>query len=101
MKSKSGSLLNNNLARYGLITILILMVPLVAMQFSEDVDWGIFDFVIIGMLIFGTGLIYELLTKKLKNNNQRVAVAIILVCAMLLIWVELAVGIFGSPFAGS
>jgi hypothetical protein len=49
-------------------TAAILLVPLVAMRFTREVNWGPLDFV---------------------------------AAAVLLLWAELAVGVFGSPIAGS
>ena len=81
-------------------TGLILLVPVIAMMFSESVDWKIGDFIVIGALLIGAGLLYEYLTTKI-NPKRRGTIAVIIVAAVLLIWVELAVGIFNSPFAGS
>jgi hypothetical protein len=91
---------SKNIIRIVLGAGLILLIPLVAMQFSDDVDWGLFDFVIIGTLLISTGLLYELLKTKV-NAKYRIVVAGVLVIVMLLIWAELAVGLFGTPFAGS
>lgn len=84
-----------------LATALILMVPLIAMQFTDEVNWGLFDFVIIGTLLLSTGLAYEVLARKMETAKHRAALAIILTATVLLIWAELAVGIFGTPFAGT
>lgn len=92
MKSKSA----NNIIRIALITAFILLIPFVAMQFSQDVDWGLFDFIFAGTLIFGTGLAYELVTRKAGSFPYRVGVALALAAAFLLIWVNAAVGIIGS-----
>jgi hypothetical protein len=78
----------------------ILMIPLVAMQFSNDVDWGLMDFVIIGTLLIGAGLVYELISSKI-NPKHKLIVAAIVAVVVILAWAELAVGLFGSPFAGS
>lgn len=83
------------------VTAGILMVPLVAMQFTSEVKWNFFDFVVIGTLLVGTGLLLVLASRKIKKANHRVAVIFGLLVALLLIWAELAVGIFGTPFAGS
>ncbi len=80
-----------------LATVLILMVPLVAMQFSAEVDWGVGDFFIMGMLVFGTGLAYVLLSRISESIAYRAAVAIAVVAGLLLVWVNLAVGIIGEP----
>lgn len=90
-----------NVIRIAIVTVLILSIPLVAMQFTGEVDWGLRDFVIIGVLLFGTGMIYEFFVKKLRTTTQQIIAAAILLALVLLLWAELAVGVFGSPFAGS
>ena len=80
---------------------LVLLVPLLAMQFSDDWNWKPADFIIIGILLAGMGLAHELITNGAKNNSRQVAIGIVLTAVMLLIWIELAVGLFGSPLAGS
>ena len=84
-----------------LVTASILMVPLVAMQFTNEVAWDGFDFVVAGVLLAGTGLMYEVVTRNVSNSRYRNIAVIALVLALVLVWMELAVGIFGSPFAGS
>ena len=80
---------------------LILMVPLIAMQFTNEVNWDVFDFIIAGGLLLGTCFLGEYLIRKIKNLQHRAAVIILLKAAFILIWVELAVGLFGSPIAGN
>jgi uncharacterized membrane protein len=58
---------NKNIIRIALVTAAILAIPLVAMQFTDEVDWGLSDFIIIGALLLGTGLMYELIVKKIGN----------------------------------
>jgi hypothetical protein len=92
---------NKNLLYIAAGTGLILSIPLIAMQFTDEVDWNLFDFVIIGSLLFGTGLLYEILTKNVKDSTHRVAIGFVLAFLLFLVWAELAVGVFGTPFAGS
>lgn len=82
-------------------TLVILSIPLIAMRFSDEVQWSPFDFLTIGTLLLGTGLAYELFATKLTTTTQRGVLAIVLLVILFLIWAELAVGIFGTPFAGS
>lgn len=89
------------IARILLVTALILMIPLVMMRFSDEWDWRLPDFVIIGTLLIGAGLMYEFLVKPIRKTAFRVAAAVLLLAAVLLIWAELAVGVFETPFAGS
>ena len=90
-----------HVARVVLITALILSIPLVAMQFSDEVDWNLFDFAVIGTLLMGTGLAYEFLALRLRSGRSRLVVGGLLLLLLMLAWAELAVGVFGSPFAGS
>ena len=78
-----------------------MLIPFIAMQFTNEVDWSLFDFIIMGVLLYGTGLLCELVMRKVKSIRNRILICAALVFAFLLIWAELAVGIFGSPFAGS
>lgn len=79
----------------------ILTIPLVAMRFTREVNWSVFDFLVAGILLAGIGSLYVLLTRKLRTANQRRAIGGGLLLTLLLTWAELAVGIFGSPIAGS
>lgn len=81
--------------------VLLLLIPLIAMQFTTEVDWDSTDFLIMGMLLTGTGLLCELVLRKVKSNKHRILFCGTALLLLFLIWAELAVGIFGSPFAGS
>jgi hypothetical protein len=85
-----------NIIRLTLITASILSVPLVGMQFSNEVEWSLFDFVAAGGLLFGTGLTLELVARKSANIAYRVATGLACAAALLLIWINLAVGLIGS-----
>ena len=92
---------NKRLIGILLTVAFILLLPLMAMQFTDEVDWKLPDFVIMGVLLLGTGLMCELVLRKVKKIKYRVAICGLLLVALFLIWAELAVGIFGTPFAGS
>lgn len=83
------------------IVAFILLIPLIAMQFTTEVKWQLGDFVIMGILLLTTGVSIEILTRIVKSAQLRVAFTLIILLILFLIWAELAVGIFGSPFAGS
>jgi hypothetical protein len=93
--------LARSLGRVLLGTGALLMVPAVAMRFTREVNWGPLDFVVAGILLAGIGSLYVLLTRKLRTVQQRRAIGGGLLLTLLLVWAELAVGIFGSPIAGS
>lgn len=79
-----------------MVTASILMVPLVAMFFTREVNWTLFDFVVAGVLLSGTGLAYVFISRLSNSTAYRTAVAIAVVSGLLLIWINLAVGIIGS-----
>ncbi|MDQ8005751.1 MAG: hypothetical protein REI64_13180 [Pedobacter sp.] len=87
-------------ATFGIIAFL-LAIPAVAMQFTNQVDWKLGDFIIMGALLTITGLAIELVTQKVKTANGRILLTIVMLIVLFLIWAELAVGVFGTPFAGS
>ena len=79
----------------------ILLIPLIAMQLTNEVNWSLFDFIIMGAMLTITGLLGEIIFKKVKKYKHRVASYVVVAIIFLLIWAERAVGIFGTPFAGS
>ena len=81
-------------------TVVLLLIPLIAMQFTEEVNWTVLDFMVAGVLLFGIGVIFELVIRKIKNIKHRSIIHVALMIAFLLIWAELAVGIFGTPISG-
>ena len=72
------------------------MVPLVAMRFTDEVNWDLFDFVLMGTVLFGVGLAYELVARRSEKTVYRVAFGVGLAGAFLLFWVNGAVGIIGN-----
>ena len=79
----------------------MLIIPLIAMQLTDEVEWSLFDFIIMGTLLLITGLIGEIIFKKVEKYKHRVILYIVVIIIFFLIWAELSVGIFGTPFAGS
>ena len=75
---------------------LILLLPLVAMQFTDEVNWDVADFALAGILLVGVGISYELAARKTGDTAYKFAVGLALAAAFILIWVNGAVGIIGS-----
>ena len=69
-------------------------VPLVAMLFTKEVNWGIEDFVAAGVLLFVAGMAYSLATRKARSAVQRLAVAALVLVVLAAVWAQLAVGLF-------
>ena len=75
---------------------LLLSIPLIAMQFSSEVRWDIMDFVSMGGTLLGIGIVYELIARRSEKSMYRTAFGIGLLGALLLFWVNAAVGIIGN-----
>jgi len=71
------------------------------MQFTNEVNWTPFDFLVMGILLLGAGLACEVVLRIVQTSKQRVIFLFMIFVCLLLIWAELAVGIFRTAFAGS
>lgn len=87
---------NKNFLIVGIITACILMIPLVAMQFTSDVQWSLSDFIFAAALLFGSGAAFVVVSKVSGSKQYRAATAMALLGAFTLIWISGAVGIIGS-----
>ena len=76
-----------------LATVAILLIPLVAMQFTHDVRWDATDFLIMGALLFNTGSLFVLAARRVPRE-RRLLIGMLFLAAFLYIWAELAVGVF-------
>lgn len=74
----------------------LLLTPLVAMQFTPEVNWTIGDFVFAGVMFGTVGVVMELTVRASRSIAYRAGVAFALASAFFLIWVNLAVGIIGD-----
>ena len=92
---------NKRLIGIVLTAAFLLLIPLIAMQFTDEVTWTLSDFVVAGVLLLGTGLLFELILRTVRKIEYRIAICGALLVALVLVWLELAVGIFGTPLAGS
>lgn len=100
MKTQTTS--QNRPAIIAAVIAAILLLPFIAMQFNlSGVNWSLADFLVAGALLGSTGILLELAIRKFRNKLVRIVAIITLLFALLLIWAELAVGLFGTPIAGS
>src|SRR5512134_1129929 len=76
-------------------TAIILLTPLVAMQFTTEVNWTVGDFVFAGGLLLGAGITYEL-AARVGNLAYQAGAVVALGTGILIMWVTGAVGIIGS-----
>jgi hypothetical protein len=75
---------------------LLLLLPLIAMRFTDEVNWTGFDFIFAAVLIGSVGLAFELAVKMTRSNAYRAAVGAALAAAFLIVWANGAVGMIGS-----
>ncbi len=84
-----------------LYPLLLLLIPLIGMTISDEINCSQFDFIIMGFLLTFLGIGINFVINRIKNFKNRILYIGILVLIFLLIWAELSVGIFGTPFAGN
>ncbi len=80
---------------------LLLLLPLIGMLVSDEINWSLFDFILMGGLLLSLSFGLKFILHKTTNIRYRILLIGILLLLFLLIWAELAVGIFGTPFAGN
>jgi hypothetical protein len=83
------------LAAWGTAAVLLLL-PFVAMHFTDEVNWDAADFALFGAMLAAVGGTYELAAKMTRNYAYRAAVGVALAAAFLLVWLSLGVGIIGK-----
>lgn len=76
-----------------IIAAFILLLPVVAMQFTREVDWAASDFVVAAVLLLGALGAYEVAARKASHAAYRAGVGVAIAAALLLTWVNGAVGI--------
>jgi hypothetical protein len=80
---------------------IILLIPFIAMQFTHEVNWNVSDFIKMDFLLLVTVLLCELVFRLVKSVTNRIIICGIILFVLFLVWAEIAVGIFGTPFAGT
>ena len=74
----------------------LLMLPAVAMQFSDEVNWSLFDFVLMGVMLGLVCAVFELAVRVARSHAYVVGAGVAVVAAFLMTWINLAVGIIGN-----
>ena len=80
--------------------LFLLLIPLIGMTITNEINWSPFDFIIMGSLLIFLSIGINLVSNRTKNLKTRFLYIGILVIIFMLIWAELAVGVFGTSFAG-
>lgn len=76
------------------LTLSLLCIPLIAMQFTAEVNWTGLDFTLAGILLLSLGLSLQLVFSKFKSTRTKLIIAGVVLALFLLLWIELAVGLF-------
>lgn len=92
---------NNRLLALLLGSNALLLIPFIAIQITNEVKWGILDFTVMSILLSLTALLSEVVLRNVKTLAARWIWCSLVIIGFLLIWAELAVGIFGTFLAGS
>ena len=91
----------NNFQKMYLITFgFVLSIILLFNIISDEFDWNLFDFIILFIMMIFAGALFEFVSRIIKNEKNQKILFVIIIFLFLLIWAELGVGIFNSPFAG-
>jgi hypothetical protein len=94
MNTTNVDTVRTDVRRVLLATLAILLVPAVAMRFTDEVHWGAGDFLAGGALLAGTGLAWVLTKRRIAGRPGRLLLGGLLALGLLIVWAELAVGIF-------
>ena len=74
-------------------TGVLLLIPLIAMQFTTEVNWGVGDFVVMGVMLITFASVLVIVARKAPGRRRGI-IGIAIFLAFLWLWAELAVGIF-------
>ncbi len=92
----------NRSQRIILLGILILLtIPLIEqMEGNAAFDWGPFDFILAFLLLFTLGFGIEFFVRRINSRQIKWLAILGIILFFVLLWAELAVGIFNTPIAG-
>ena len=74
----------------------LLLAPLIAMRFTDDVAWTPFDFALAGGMMLAVLIPWELAMRRSSDLAYLVGTAIALGTGFIIVWASGAVGIVGS-----
>ena len=73
---------------------MILIIPLVGTILFDQIDWGILDFLVMGIILLIVGMVLSVVSQKIKNPRKKFFYNLVIMLIFFLIWAELAVDIF-------
>ena len=72
--------------------LFLLLLPAVAMLFTDEMNWGAEDFAALGAMLLVAGLFFELTLRITGRKVYRIAGAFAIAAVFFLFWLKLAVG---------
>ena len=81
--------------------LFLLLIPIFGNFFFDEFDWSLFDFILMGIILITLGFLINLIIDKFKKRSYKIILITITLFFFILLYVELAVGIIGTPFAGN
>lgn len=75
------------------IAVFLLLLPLIAMQFTSEVNWKFGDFVVFSLMLLAVCGGYEFAARLTNRKAYRLAAGIVLIGVFLLTWIILAIDI--------
>jgi hypothetical protein len=96
MQHSMSHTLRTSAIRAAFATVALLLIPLLAMYFTDEVNWDLADFLVAGTLLFSAGFAWQLAAARTGDGAYRTAMGIAIVALLLLVWGNLAVGIIGA-----
>lgn len=73
----------------------LLALPFAAMRITDGVGWDAADFATFGVMLLGACLAWEAAMRMTGRWRYRLAAGLAIAAAFGLLWLELAVGLFG------
>jgi hypothetical protein len=93
---QSAVMKNKRMVRIIIAIIGLLLIPFIAMQFTDEMNWSVNDFIAMGFMLTVAGAMIEIGARISRNTQYRVGLAVAVFAGFTLLWVNLAVGIIGS-----
>lgn len=83
-----------DISRVALAVCGLLMVPLLAMQFTPAIQWATGDFAAAALLLFVSGVAAVLIWRLAGGMRRALGLAAVAI-GLVLVWAQLAVGLIG------
>lgn len=65
---------------------LLLLIPFTAMRFTTEVNWTLLDFSVAGTVLLTTGLLCELVTRKVSNIRYKILLWAAIFAGLVMVW---------------